>query len=381
MKLSGAWITSKSLQRVLACLSGAGHQALIVGGCVRNALLNAAVTDSDIATSATPQQVTDLVQANGMKAVPTGFDHGTVTVICDGVAHEVTTFRRDVDTDGRHATVAFSTDIADDAARRDFTMNALYAQADGTVLDPLGCGIADLRAGHLRFVGTPAERIREDYLRILRFFRFTAWYGAPDQGPDAEGLAACAQLADGLDNLARERVGQEMRKLLSAPNPSTAVGAMAQSGILNRILPGADPAVLFPLLHLEDTAPDPLRRLAALTGFDVTDALRLSKSETRHLDELRRAISDLSPPAAIGYRYGTQIGGDALLVRAALIGQTLQPGWRDLLNEGADATFPVKAQDLMPGFEGPRLGARLKELEAQWLAADFGLSKEDLLRG
>ena len=177
--------------------------------------------------------------------MPTGLAHGTVTVVAGGRPFEVTTFRRDVETFGRRAVVAFSTDLRDDAARRDFTMNALYVRPDGTVVDPLG-GLPDLRAGRVRFVGDGAARIAEDYLRILRFFRFHAWYGDPAAGLDPDGLAACAALQDGLARLSRERVGAEVTKLLAAPDPAPAVGPMAAAGILARVLPGADAAALAP---------------------------------------------------------------------------------------------------------------------------------------
>ena len=238
MQISGDWLTNPATQAVCAALTGAGAQALFVGGCVRNALLGLPVADIDIATDAPPDRVITLCNAAGLRVVPTGIEHGTVTVLSGDIAHEVTTFRRDVTTDGRRATVAFATDITTDAARRDFTMNALYARPNGTVVDPLG-GLPDLLARRVIFVGDATARIREDYLRILRFFRFHAWYADPNAGIDAEGLAACAALADGLRQLSRERVSAEMIKLLGAPDPAPAVAAMAQAGILARILPGA----------------------------------------------------------------------------------------------------------------------------------------------
>ncbi|MBY0397298.1 MAG: CCA tRNA nucleotidyltransferase, partial [Thermoleophilia bacterium] len=219
MRITGDWITADHVQAVLAAIERGGHRALLVGGCVRNDLLGLPVTDIDIATDAPPARVAELASGAGLRCVPTGIDHGTVTVIAEGRPHEVTTFRRDVETDGRRAVVAFSERLEDDASRRDFTMNALYADRGGAVLDPVG-GIGDLRARRVRFVGNPAERIREDYLRILRFFRFHAAYGDVSAGLDAEALAACAGLAAGIDGLSRERVGQEMRKLLSARDPS-----------------------------------------------------------------------------------------------------------------------------------------------------------------
>ncbi len=377
--VSGEWLTRPETQAVCAMLTAARYQALLVGGCVRNALLGVAVADVDIATDATPETVSALAQKAGLKAVPTGIDHGTVTVVAGHVPHEVTTFRRDVETFGRHATVAFSTDVKEDAARRDFTMNALYATSDGTVLDPLG-GLADLRARRLRFVGDPAARISEDYLRILRFFRFHAWYGDPAEGLDTEGLAACATHAAGLDSLSRERVGAEMRKLLSAPDPAPAVCAMAQAGILTRVLPGADARALPVLVHLEQgETPSWIRRLAVLGGEDVPDRLRLSRTEAAHLAMVRDGIEGPASAAELGYRQGVAAATDTLLARAALLETPPAPDWQAQLALGVAARFPIRAADLMPAFTGPALGARLALLEARWIASGFTLTREDLL--
>ena len=200
MKLSGDWYKAAAPQRLCSVLDAGGHQALFVGGCVRNDLLGAAVSDIDIATDARPERVIELAKAAGLKPIPTGIDHGTVTVVVSGTAFEVTSFRTDVSTDGRRAVVAFSDDITADAQRRDFTMNALYAQASGAVIDPLE-GLGDLRARRVRFIKDAAQRIQEDYLRILRFFRFSAWYGDPQLGFDPEALAAIGAHIDGLDGL------------------------------------------------------------------------------------------------------------------------------------------------------------------------------------
>lgn len=380
MRLTGAWIEAAHVQRVLAMLEAGGHLAFLVGGCVRNAALGTAVSDIDISTDARPEQVVALAEAAGLRAVPTGIEHGTVTVIADHEPHEITTFRRDIETFGRHATVAFSTRIEEDAARRDFTMNALYARADGTVLDPLGEGLADLAARRLRFVGEPTQRIREDYLRILRFFRFTAWYGAPEEGFDAEGLAACAMLAEGIERLSRERVGHEMRKLLGAPDPAPAIAAMAATGILPHVLPGADPAGLAPLVHLEAGLPaDPIRRLAVLGGTDPAERLRLSKPEARRLERLREGALSGAGPAVLGYRLGARDGLDAVLIQAALTGMPPAETSRNRVEFGAAQRFPVQAADLMPALQGAALGARLKELEARWIASGFALDRAALL--
>ncbi len=211
MKLEADWLQRPATQSLCDALETAGFHAFFVGGCVRDGIIGRAVSDIDIATDARPDRVMQIAKEAGMKPVPTGIDHGTVTVVVDGFPHEVTTFRRDVETDGRRAVVAFSDRIEEDAERRDFTMNALYADARGAVFDPLGTGIVDLKARHVRFIGDPHDRIAEDTLRILRFFRFHAHYADPDGGLDADGLAACAEMADGLAQLSRERVGAEIR--------------------------------------------------------------------------------------------------------------------------------------------------------------------------
>jgi len=373
MKISGAWLDHHGTQALCAALGFEGHRILFVGGCVRNALMRRPVSDLDMATDATPIQVMKLAEDAGFKVIPTGIDHGTVTVIAGGAVHEVTTFRRDIATDGRHATVAYSTDIAEDAARRDFTMNALYAEPSGLILDPLG-GMADLAAHRVRFVGDPATRIREDFLRILRFFRFHAVYGDPAQGIDAEGLAACAEGADGLTGLSRERVGHEMRKLLAAHDPAPALAAMQASGVLGRILPGADPRFIAPLVHLE-TAPRWQRRLAVLGG---EGDLRLSRAEAAELARLRDEIGSPLTPAALGWKLGITPATDVILARAAM-GMTAPPTWESEITRGAAAHFPVTSADLMPALQGPALGARLKELESRWLASNLTLTRAQLL--
>jgi poly(A) polymerase len=376
MKVSGEWLANPATQRLCAALSDAGYRALFVGGCVRNALLDVPVGDTDLATDALPETVSMLAVSAGFKVIPTGIDHGTVTVIAGGTPHEVTTFRRDVETDGRRAVVAFSGDVAEDAARRDFTMNALYATADGTVIDPLG-GLPDLLAARVRFVGDPAQRIAEDFLRILRFFRFHAHYGDPAQGIDADGLAACAELADGLDNLSAERIGTEVKKLLSAPDPSPSVAAMAQAGILQHVLPGADPRALAPLVHLENgLTPRWQRRLAVLGGNH--DHLRLSRAETGTVRHIRDEIGHTTTPAALGYLYGPDIATDTIFARAAVLESPLPHDWQADVLRGAQTTFPICAADLAP-LSGPALGQRLRALKSDWLRADLRLNRAQLV--
>lgn len=380
-RIAAEWVTRPQTRRVMQALGQGRHQAFFVGGCVRNALIDAPVEDIDISTDARPERVIELAEAAKLKAVPTGIEHGTITVVSGGIPHEVTTFRKDVETFGRHAVVAFSTDIEDDARRRDFTMNALYADAEGRLHDPLD-GLPDLRARHVRFIDDPEQRIREDYLRILRFFRFHAWYGDPAEGLNAEGLAAAAALADGLETLSRERVGAETKKLLSAPDPSPAVAAMAQAPILFHVLPGADAERLPVLVHLEQAAgvaPDPIRRLALLGGQEIPDRLRLSKAEGKRLHLLRDGIGSEAGTAELAYRQGPEAARDIELLRAATFEAPLPAALEDDIAAGAKAVFPVKAADLMPRYHGPELGRKLAELERRWIASRFTLDRDALL--
>ena len=380
-RIDQPWLHDDRTTSVCAALTGAGHRALFVGGCVRDALLGRTAADIDIATDAEPEVVVRLGEAAGLRAVPTGIEHGTVTLIASGRPYEITTFRRDVETDGRRAVVAFSTDIAEDARRRDFTMNALYARPDGTIEDPLG-GLPDLRGRRVRFVGDPAERIAEDHLRILRFFRFHAWYGDPANGLDAAGLAACAEGQEGLDALSRERVGAEMTRLLAAPDPAPALTAMAASGILARILPGAEVATVGPLVHLElagGAGPRWQRRLAALGWRNAwADRLRLSKADRQVMESVARAIEGAHPPAASAFRESAETARDAALIVAASVGAVPPTDLEAEIARGAAAEFPIRAADL--DLTGEDLGRALKALREAWIRSEFALDA-DQLRG
>ena len=374
MKVAGDWLTHPGTVAVLDMLSGAGHEALVVGGAVRNALLGKPVDDIDIATSARPETVIDLAQAAGLRIVPTGIVHGTVTVIAQGRGFEVTSFRTDAETFGRHARVAFGADLAQDAARRDFTMNALYARADGTVIDPLG-GLADLMARRVRFVGDAPTRIAEDALRILRFFRFHAQHGDPEAGLDPEGLAACAEAADALSRISVERITAEMRKLLAAPDPAPAMAAMAQSGVLARVLPGAQTRALPVLVHVE---PRPGSWLARLAVTSDGAGLRLSRIEATTLARLRDAAGSALTPAALGADLRA-LAPEAILVRAALLETPPPADWQAEVARGQRARFPLDAADLMPRLSGAALGQALARARAAWLAGDLRPTRADLL--
>ena len=375
-QISASWLDDDASQKICKLLTDPGYQAWFVGGCVRNALLGEAVADLDLSTDALPKVVMQLAEAAKIKAIPTGIDHGTVTLVVNDIPFEITTFRRDVATDGRRATVAFSDNMTDDARRRDFTMNALFADADGQIADPLG-GLPDLHARHIRFIEDADQRIKEDYLRILRFFRFYAWYGDPGEGPDADGLAACANNIEGLQSLSLERVTAEMLKLLAAPDPAPALASMASTGALAQILPGAESGSLAVLVHLEQSLaiqPDPLRRLAVIGGMP-TEALRLSNAQARDLTQMISGMSSVET----SYRYGADIGRDVLLIQSASLGQPVDQSALDTVKNASQQTFPLKAADLMPTLSGPALGKALKEAEARWISSGFTLTKAQLL--
>jgi len=378
MRLEANWLHSAHLRDVVEALAG---EVYFVGGCVRNTLLGEPVADTDITTPLEPQEVVRRLEAAGLKAVPTGIDHGTVTAVSGHEGFEITSFRADVETDGRRAVVRFSTDIAEDAMRRDFTMNAIYADASGEIVDPLD-GLPDLMARRVRFIGDPHDRIREDYLRILRFFRFTAWYGV--DGIEPEGLAACAELAEGIGGLARERIGAEMKKLLAAPDPAPAVAAMAASGILFRCLPGADPALLAPLVHVEGEAgaeADWIARLAALGGESPAEALRLSRADARCLDGIRDLLAEPLPAAATAQLWGARVARAAAFLRAASGDLHGLASLEAEIARGAAAEFTLRAGDLVAaGMKpGPGVGKAMEAARARWIASDFRLGKAALL--
>jgi poly(A) polymerase len=378
----------------MAALTAEGGLARFVGGAVRNALLGAPVEDIDIATPLLPGEVTARLMRAGLGAVPTGIAHGTVTAVADGKGFEITTLRCDVETFGRHAEVAFTADWAADAARRDFTMNALYADLDGTVHDFTG-GIADLNAARVRFVGDPAARIREDYLRILRLFRFHAWYGKG--ALDALALAAAAAEKSGLRRLSGERVRKEMLRLLQAPDPAPTLAVMAAAGILSEILPGAPSVECLARLVVLEAArpPDALLRLAALSaapdaGPNLAAALKLSGAERARLVDALAADTRIAAglprkdARALLYRLGPRAFRDQLLLHWAAQDVPERYTWQalaDLADSWERPRFPLGGRDAMAaGFEeGPALGALLHGLEEEWIAADFTLSREDLL--
>ena len=385
-----AWPFAEKLARLLDVLDRDGEEARVVGGAVRNALIDAPVHEVDVATTAVPEEVVRRAKSAGFKPVPTGIDHGTVTVVVDKHPFEVTSLRTDVETFGRHAKVAFGRDWREDALRRDFTMNALSASRDGTVHD-YTTGLADLEARRVRFIGDARRRIEEDYLRILRFFRFHAAYGHGH--PDAEGLAACIDEREGLEQLSRERVRMEMMKLLVAPRAGPTLAVMAQAGLLLRVLGAVPYLAAFENMAKAEAAialaPDAARRLGALGVTIVEDAehlwqkLRLTNAEHARLSAMAENWRRFSPQAdemaarALLYRLKeTAFTDSALLAWARSQASDHDAPWRALVTLPQRWTPPVfllRADDFIKRgvAKGPALGVVLRAAEEAWIAADF----------
>ncbi|HEV8388936.1 MAG TPA: CCA tRNA nucleotidyltransferase [Dongiaceae bacterium] len=383
-RLPQSWMTEGPAARVMQALTAEGDQARFVGGCVRDALVGRSIRDIDIATPLSPQRVTELLKKAGLKAVPTGIDHGTITAVADKTGVEVTTLRLDVETDGRRAKVEFTDDWQADAARRDLTINALSADADGKVHDYFG-GLDDLAAGRVRFVGDPRQRIVEDYLRLLRFFRFHADYASGEFNADA--IAAAKELAPHLKSLSGERLRQETLRLLIARRGPEVWAEMLNLGIVQHYLPWATSLdrlrIVAELEQRHGLTPDPVRRLAALTmtgcGREVAECLKLSRAEGDRIIALDAARDpfDVSSPQAVRrqiYAWGNDGARDRLLL-----------DWADRINgaSGADALnvietwprprFPLKGADIVKLAvpEGPRVGEILGKTEGWWIERDF----------
>lgn len=389
------WMLDTRTQYVMRTLCQKSVQSLFVGGCVRNAILGVEVQDIDIATQFLPEQVMEICEVAGMKCVPTGIDHGTVTVVYESKSFEVTTLRHDLETDGRHARVGFTDDWLEDAERRDFTMNTLLMDGEGQVFDPLKRGLEDLKAGRVVFVGDAEQRIEEDYLRILRFFRFFAHYGRGE--PDETALKACAKHAKSMDSLSRERITQEMFKLLSAKNPGETLSVMFAQGVLERIAFLDDFKPLGVLCELQNklckySLP---ARLYALMGTkkehlkDVAELVILPKAIERGILDIDRALIGLNALPGeekrpelnedslkvLIYRYGKDAVSQVVLLYAAegVYGAAYVPQAIEIIDQWDVPVFPISGDDLKAkGFEpGPALGRELKRLEEEWISSGF----------
>lgn len=383
------WLNAPATRTVMDALLTNGGAARFVGGCVRNALLGVEVSDIDIATPLTPDEVVRRIEAAGMRAVPTGIEHGTVTAISQSTPYEITTLRRDVSTDGRRATIAFSSDWAEDAQRRDFTMNGLYADMSGAVFDTVG-GIADLQARRVRFIGDPAKRIAEDYLRILRLFRFHAWYGKGEI--DGEGLRACAEARGEIKTLSGERIQKEMLKLFGADDPVPVMRSMAASGVLGEVLPGQHRFERFASLVEDDSegffVPDALLRLGALIADGDQARAVATRWRLSNDDRDRLAVTTTAPVKVVSYmsirevrralyRFGAPAFKDWVRLRWAEDPKASNGvQWRALLamaDSWARPVFPLTGDNVMAAGvpQGPMVGRVLGEVEDWWIDADF----------
>ncbi|WP_322515773.1 CCA tRNA nucleotidyltransferase [Rhodopseudomonas palustris] len=396
VRADAPWLHAGPAAQVLALLNDDGEEARVVGGAVRNALLKLPIGDVDIATTARPDEVVRRARAAGIKAVPTGIEHGTVTLVLDGHGFEVTTLREDVETFGRKAKVAFGRDWMRDAQRRDFTINGLSVSADGVVHDYVG-GLDDIAARRVRFIGDPDQRIAEDYLRILRFFRIHAAYGVG--APERDGALACIRGRAGLATLSAERMRMEMLKLMVADGALASVEAMADGGLLLAVLGGVTyPGTFAAMIGAEQALgldPDPVRRLGALAVAVTEDAkrltqrLRLSNAESKRLDSMghrwwRLAGMDEATARRRLYRLGEPRFHDRMMLAWARAGRHADPApWRNLIalpQRWRAPGFPLKAADFIArGFAaGPALGHVLTLAEDAWLAADFPVEAERL---
>jgi poly(A) polymerase len=388
------WFLDQNNQRIMSILCEDGVDSRYVGGCVRDAILGLDILDIDIATPLLPETVIRRMEDEGIKVIPTGIDHGTVTAVLEGQTYEITTLRADVDTDGRHAEVRFSTSWDEDCRRRDFTFNAISLDQKGHIFDPFD-GASDLKNGFVRFIGKPEKRITEDYLRILRFFRFFARFG---KGPmDQEGVKACVAHKEGLQSLSGERISHEVFGLLKAKGCAKAMKEIKRIGLLDDIFSNAEPIDALELLCAFEEQPDSLRRMALLIDAasinDVAKRLRLSKKQAKRLSLARSLNAHLDPQKGEGhlkafiYKFGAMAARDQLMIYWAEKGFSgLGAVERQMLKlidqlEQSPLILPIGAKDLMDrGISaGPQLGEKLKALENKWLETGCEISRDDLL--
>ncbi|MGI9521456.1 MAG: CCA tRNA nucleotidyltransferase [Hyphomicrobiaceae bacterium] len=388
----GEWLEKASTQRVLSVLEAAGFSSRVVGGAIRNAILGRPVRDLDIATVARPKEILSIAAKADLKAIPTGLAHGTVTIVSDGEPIEVTTLRTDVEAHGRHATVAFTSDWVADAQRRDFTMNAIYCDASGVIFDPVG-GYEDALSGRVRFIGDPDARIREDYLRILRFFRIFAEYA--DEDIDAFGRDACIRERCGLRALSAERIQQELTKLLVAPRAYDAVCLLVDYGLMGEILPAVPHLARYERLLKVAVPATSAVRLGMLTleGKDdverIADRLKLSKRCRKEMDIVARALGAKSSPSLLDAKRWLYEHGEAGFAIWIAVAQARSPiakidtDWETinaLPNAWSPPVFPLTGADALAlgAREGPSVGQALREIEEMWIASDFAMPEPEL---
>ena len=375
------WLRNPSAQKLSKLYKSFGYQVLFVGGCVRNTILKMPVTDIDLATDAQPEKIIKIAKENNIRFVPTGLAHGTITLIIDNKNYQITTFRTDFDHDGRYAKVEFTESLLLDASRRDLTINALYCNHVGEVIDPLN-GLNDIKKQKIKFIGNPNERIKEDNLRILRFFRFQAIYGNKNLEIDSIALEACHNHKSKLAALSKERITSELRKILSAPNPLEVIIKMNETGVLNELFQKVSIDSLEAYLKTEEKFKININWLGRLLSLQVTqeeESLKLTRCEFKFLKQTKSAIENQIHVLEFSYYNGVENGKIYSILQNFRHNIILSKNLLNQINSLATKKFPITAKDLMPEISGKKLGEALRSLEDRWIKSNFTLSKKDLL--
>lgn len=375
------WLRNPSAQKLSKLYKNFGYQVLFVGGCVRNTILKMPVTDIDLATDAQPEEIIKIAKENNIRFVPTGLAHGTITLIIDNKNYQITTFRTDFDHDGRYAKVEFTESLLLDASRRDLTINALYCNHVGEVIDPLN-GLNDIKKQKIKFIGNPNERIKEDNLRILRFFRFQAIYGNKNLEIDSIALEACHNHKSKLAALSKERITSELRKILSAPNPLEVIIKMNETGVLNELFQKVSIDSLEAYLKTEEKFKiniNWLGRLLSLQATQEEESLKLTRCEFKFLKQTKSAIENQIHVLEFSYYNGVENGKIYSILQNFRHNIILSKNLLNQINSLATKKFPITAKDLMPEISGKKLGEALRSLEDRWIKSNFTLSKKELL--
>ena len=375
------WLRNPSAQKLSKLYKNFGYQVLFVGGCVRNTILKMPVTDIDLATDAQPEEIIKIAKENNIRFVPTGLAHGTITLIIGNKNYQITTFRTDFDHDGRYAKVEFTESLLLDASRRDLTINALYCNHVGEVIDPLN-GLDDIKKQKIKFIGNPNERIKEDNLRILRFFRFQAIYGNKNLEIDSIALEACHNHKSKLAALSKERITSELRKILSAPNPLEVMIKMNETGVLNELFQNVSIDSLEAYLKTEEKFKININWLGRLLSLQVTqeeESLKLTRCEFKFLKQTKSAIENQIHVLEFSYYNGVENGKIYSILQNFRHNIILSKNLLNQINSLATKKFPITAKDLMPEISGKKLGEALRSLEDRWIKSNFTLSKKELL--
>ena len=375
------WLRNPSAQKLSKLYKNFGYQVLFVGGCVRNTILKMPVTDIDLATDAQPEEIIKIAKENNIRFVPTGLAYGTITLIIDNKNYQITTFRTDFDHDGRYAKVEFTESLLLDASRRDLTINALYCNHVGEVIDPLN-GLDDIKKQKIKFIGNPNERIKEDNLRILRFFRFQAIYGNKNLEIDSIALEACHNHKSKLAALSKERITSELRKILSAPNPLEVIIKMNETGVLNELFQKVSIDSLEAYLKTEGKFKININWLGRLLSLQVTqeeESLKLTRCEFKFLKQTKSAIENQIHVLEFSYYNGVENGKIYSILQNFRHNIILSKNLLNQINSLATKKFPITAKDLMPEISGKKLGEALRSLEDRWIKSNFTLSKKELL--